>query len=147
MSSHADLLQAEPQLKRTNSSSPQPMKGRVLWVDDDPNITAALSRRFRRCGIEVLPSSDGMQGYWMALTQKPDVIVTDLRMPRWEGRDLLECLQANKVTAGIPVVVLSGYVTTEERQRLQRTGVAEVLDKPAGWRRLLTTIRSLLRHQ
>ncbi len=117
----------------------------MLWVDDDPNITAALSRRFRRRGIQVLPASDGMQGYWLAVTRKPDVIVTDLRMPRWEGRDMLECLTTNEVTNNTPIVVLSGYVTPDERRQLERIGVSAVLDKPASWRTLLKTIRSLLR--
>lgn len=122
-----------------------PICGRVLWVDDDPNVTAALTRRFRRKGVQIWPAADGMQGYWMAITRKPDVIVTDLRMPRWEGRDLLECLLLNNKTASVPLVVLSGYITGEERQSLERMGVAAVLDKPANWRTLFTTIRDLMR--
>ena len=85
-----------------------------------------------------------MQGYWVALTKKPDLIVTDLRMPRWEGHDLLECLLANAETSAVPIVVVSGYVTPDERERLEGLGVAAVLDKPASWKDLQRTIRSLL---
>lgn len=135
---------ADPQPRRPRKRRRPAVRGRVLWVDDDTNITAAVTRRFRRKGYEVWPASDGMQGYWMAVTRKPDVIVTDLRMPRWEGRDLLECLLANNVTSGTPVIVVSGYVTPEERQRLQRMGIAAVFDKPVNWPELQRTIRQLL---
>ncbi|TWT42902.1 response regulator [Botrimarina hoheduenensis] len=120
------------------------VRARVLWVDDDPNITAALSRRLYRKGIELWPASDGMQGYWFAVTRKPDIIVTDLRMPRWDGRDLLECLLANGMTTGVPVVVVSGYVTPAERSRLEHQGVAAVLDKPVAWPLLCKTFERLL---
>lgn len=119
-------------------------KHRVLWVDDDANLTAAFSRRLRRKGIEVLPASDGMQGYWLTITKRPDLVITDLRMPRWEGSDLLDCLTGNDETAGVPIVVLSGYVTPEIESRLRRLGVAAVLDKPVAWRRLMDTLRNHL---
>jgi CheY-like chemotaxis protein len=119
-------------------------RGRILWVDDDLNITAAVTRRFRRKGYEIDPASDGMQGYWMAVTRKPDVIVTDLQMPRWEGDDLLGCLLANSETKNIPVIVVSGYVTPTERRRLELLGVEAVFDKPVEWPALLLAVRQAL---
>ena len=133
---------AEPSPPKRRRRPPR-VRARVLWVDDDPNITAAVTRRFRRRGVQVWPASDGMQGYWMAVTRKPDLIVTDLRMPRWEGRDLIECLLANRVTCTAPLVVISGYVTPQERSNLLRAGVAAVLDKPVPWPALLSVVREL----
>lgn len=121
----------------------RPARGRILWVDDDPNLTSAACRRLRKRGYEVIPASDGMQGYWHAVTRKPDVIITDLRMPRWEGRDLLECLLSNAQTASVPVIVASGYVTPEDEMRLERMGVADVIDKPISWNRLLKLLSEL----
>jgi CheY-like chemotaxis protein len=83
----------------------------------------------------------------MAVTRKPDVIVTDLRMPRWEGRDLLECLLANNVTAAIPILVVSGYVSPDDHRRLERMGVAAVFNKPIEWPPLLKVIRELTRRE
>lgn len=131
--------------KRPSRRRRPPVWGRVLWVDDDPNITAAFKRRFRRKGIDIWPASDGMLGYWHAVTRKPDVIVTDLRMPRWEGGELLESLLSNGATVGVPLVVVSGYVTPAERERLEGIGVSAVLDKPIAWRPLYTTLRDLIR--
>lgn len=116
-----------------------------MWADDDPNITVAHARRLRRRGVKVLPATDGMQAYWLAVTERPDLVVTDLRMPRWEGRDLLECLLQNSQTAGVPIAVVSGYVTPEDERRLLRDGVAAVLHKPVEWDRLHRVLRGLLR--
>ena len=123
---------------------PRRVKHRVLWVDDDPNLTAAFTRRLRRKGIEVTPASDGMQGYWLTVTKRPDLVITDLRMPRWEGEDLLDCLIGNSETAGVPVIVLSGYLIPEMKSRLLRLGVAAVLEKPVDWEELLRTLRKHL---
>lgn len=122
-----------------------PVRYRVVWADDDPNITAAHARRLRRRGVKVLPAADGMQAYWLAVTEKPDLVVTDMRMPRWEGRDLLECLLQNSQTANVPIAVVSGYVTPAEEQRLLDDGVAAVLSKPVEWDRLHRVLRGLLR--
>lgn len=124
---------------------PRRAKHRVLWVDDDENLTAAFSRRLRKKGIAVTPASDGMQGYWLTLTHRPDLVITDLRMPRWLGGDLLDCLIGNAETAGVPVIVLSGYVTPDVRKQLLRLGAAEVLDKPIAWEDLLATLRRHLK--
>lgn len=136
------LSRAEPSPAERDRRSA--VQGRILWVDDDPNLTAAAHRRFRKRRIQMWSAADGMQGYWLAVTRKPDVIITDLRMPRWEGRDLLETLLTNKLTCTLPVIVLSGYVTPDERERLMRLGAIGVFEKPADWTELLRMVRPLL---
>lgn len=140
--SRLEPLPSQP--ARSSKRRRQVSRGRILWVDDDLNITAAVSRRFRRKGYELVPASDGMQGYWMAVTRAPDVIVTDLQMPRWEGNDLLGCLLANSETKNVPIIVVSGYITPPERRRLELLGVKATFDKPVDWPILLQTVRQLI---
>lgn len=61
------------------SDPPQPPT--VLAVDDDPDISQALRLRLCAHGVNVLRAFNGMQGYWMALKESPDVIITDFKMP------------------------------------------------------------------
>ncbi|MEM6799291.1 MAG: response regulator [Planctomycetota bacterium] len=117
-------------------------KHTVLWVDDDPNVSAAFARRLLRYSIRVVPASDGMQGYWMALTKSPDAIVTDLRMPRWEGEELVDCLKHNATTRAIPTIVLSGYVADFSENFRTDYGIDAVLEKPIALEKLLATLRS-----
>lgn len=116
-------------------------KHSVLWVDDDPNVSAAVGRRLLRHSIRVLPASDGMQGYWLALTKRPDAIVTDLRMPRWEGQELLESLRENAATQAIPTIVLSGYASQFRGQSAASLGVEAVLEKPVELDKLLAALK------
>lgn len=117
----------------------------VLWVDDDPNIAAASSRRLARHSIRVIPASDGMQGYWYALTRKPDAIVTDLRMPRWRGEDLVDCLVMNSATRGIPTILLSGYLSDLDCRYESAPGIEAVLEKPTDLKQLISVLRTCWR--
>lgn len=109
----------------------------VLCIDDDPQITDAIARRLRRYNIQVVRAFHGMQGYWMAVTEKPDVIITDLRMPQGDGETVLECIKRNAQTAAIPVVVLTGVQEAGQQRRLEHAGAAGYLNKPVRFEDLL----------
>ena len=138
MSIPADAVMIEESAEKAKST------GRVLWVDDDPNLAAGFARRLKRYNIQIMHAFDGMQGYWMALNQKPDVIVTDLKMPKWPGNDLVECLSLNRELAGIPTIVVSGHAGAAEKKRLEAMGVVAVLEKPVGLEDLLVELRKFL---
>ena len=53
----------------------------VLTIDDDPNVLQAIQRGFRRYNINLLQAYHGAHGIWLATTQEPDLIITDVRMP------------------------------------------------------------------
>ena len=95
---------------------------KLLCIDDDPNISEAFARRFHRYGIEVERAYHGMHGYWLAVTSKPDVIITDLRMPLGEGEYVVQCLERNAETAHIPVIVLTGFKETGLAEHLRGLG-------------------------
>lgn len=112
----------------------------VLCVDDDPNISEAIARRLLRHGIRVLRAYDGMQGCWLAATEKPAVIVLDVAMPNGNGVEIIECLKRNKQTANIPVVVLTGKTDPSLCQTMQDLGAARFLSKPIPFDELLDEI-------
>jgi len=116
---------------------------RVLWVDDDPHLAAGFARRLRRHDIQIIHAYDGMQGYWMAASQNPDVVITDLKMPKWPGQDLVECLNLNTQLAGIPTIVVSGHATAADKKKLTALGVIAVLEKPIGLEDLLVELHKL----
>jgi response regulator RpfG family c-di-GMP phosphodiesterase len=130
----------------SQDSQPQEKATRVptvLFIDDDPQILEAIARRLRRYEIEVLQAYHGMQGYWMAVTAKPDVIVTDLRMPQGDGETVLECLKRNAQTATIPVVVLTGKQQSGLKRHMENVGAAGYLSKPVKFEDL---VQELNRH-
>jgi DNA-binding response OmpR family regulator len=102
----------------------------ILCIDDDPEITDALRIRFRKYDVDVLTAYHGMLGYWLATTEHPDLVITDLRMPQGEGKYVVECLRNNAATCAIPVIVLTGQRGAELSRELKRLDVEIVLTKP-----------------
>lgn len=119
----------------------------VLWVDDEAKVSAAVARNLLRHSIRVIPAADGMQGYWLALTRRPDAIVTDLKMPRWRGDEFVRCLHQNEATRGIPTVILSGYADELDDDFSEKYGIEAVLEKPLCFDTLLTALRRCLPKQ
>jgi len=103
---------------------------RVLCVDDDPAIVAAIEMRLKRYDVQVMGFFTGMQGYWEAITHRPDLIITDLRMPQGDGTYLLECLKQNPKTSHIPVLVFSGLRGDDLAERVKHLGAESLLQKP-----------------
>ena len=107
-----------------------PKPATILVVDDDPNIPDAMMRQFRPFHVKVLPAYHGMQGLALATSQKPDLIIIDLRMPRGPGDYVVECLKRNARTRHIPIIVLTGQPSGYMKHRLAKLGIDAYLNKP-----------------
>jgi response regulator RpfG family c-di-GMP phosphodiesterase len=103
---------------------------KVLCIDDDPAITSAIERRLQGYEVDVLTAYFGTQGIWLAVTEHPDAIITDMRMPNGQGDYVVECLKKRDDTNKIPVVVLSGQKDCQTKQRMLALGVERYLQKP-----------------
>ena len=120
---------------------------KILVVDDDPNITRALWRRFRSVGIEVIRSHHGKEGIVLAMTEHPDVIITDYKMPGISGERLLMNLKSNNVTKNIPVIMITGVTFggredyALKRQVMGRGGAVSFMNKPLDFETLLVELR------
>jgi len=125
----ASMLQVEPARSGASRRDPR-MRARVLCIDDDPNVCDALARSLRLFGVEVIPAYFGMQGYWLAVTEKPDAIILDVAMPKGAGDEILECLRENSQTAHIPVVVITGKEDPGLSRYMYRLGANAFLNKP-----------------
>ena len=80
--------------------------------------------------VEVHSARYGTHGYWDALVHRPDVIITDLRMPQGSGDYVVECLKRNQNTRDIPVIVLTGRDDPALQRYLKALGVAQYFIKP-----------------
>lgn len=115
----------------------------VLCIDDDPDISTSIRLRLSEFEVDVKRTFHGMQGFAVAAQDKPDVIITDLRMPMGEGKLVLEMLKRNSHTAHIPVIVLTGQPGDDLPGCMYRLGAAKFFRKPVLFDELL---RELARH-
>ncbi|MCL4472773.1 MAG: response regulator [Actinobacteria bacterium] len=93
---------------------PQGNGQKILVVDDDVNHVVLLKKRLEASGYKTLMSHDGVDGLNQAVHQRPDLIITDVLLPRMNGFELVEQLKANPETNTIPIIMMSAVYVTEE---------------------------------
>jgi CheY-like chemotaxis protein/Tfp pilus assembly protein PilZ len=102
----------------------------VLVVDDEATARELLAACFRSRGDNVRTASDGLQALAMALKKAPDVIVTDVHMPRLDGWHLLRMIRSRPSLEHVPVVFLTQFENEGERLLSYQIGVDDYVGKP-----------------
>ena len=122
-----------------------PMSPRtVLIVEDDPVILRLLEVNFELEGLEVLLAEDGAAGLELAKERRPDLVVTDIMMPKLSGIELVESLKADPLTAHIPIILLSAKAQTADLKAGMDAGADDYVTKPFEPLDLLDRANSLL---
>jgi two-component system alkaline phosphatase synthesis response regulator PhoP len=85
----------------------EPSNTRILIVEDEEILLTALSEELKQEGFQVLAAKDGVEGVEKALSEKPDLILLDLVMPRLDGIGALKQMKENADIKDIPVVILT----------------------------------------
>ena len=104
--------------------------GRVLVVDDEPDVLLLCRLNLQQRGHELLEAADGSTALKIARDRHPDVIVLDLMLPGISGYDVLEALQRDAETTNIPVLVLTAKSLRADRERSHGLGASAFLTKP-----------------
>lgn len=107
----------------------QPMKTRVLLVDDDPSILEMYSERLSLAGYEVIAAATGEDGMARAVDSAPAIILLDIRLPRTNGLDMLDILKNTDATKHIPIILLTAMSGPEVRERALAAGADDFLLK------------------
>ena len=102
----------------------------VLVVDDDPVILRLLEVNFQLEGIDVTTAADGDEGVERARRLNPDVVISDIMMPKVNGLELLAMLRDDPLTAALPVILLSAKAQAADVQRGLELGAADYITKP-----------------
>jgi CheY-like chemotaxis protein len=113
---------------------------RVLIVDDDPATRLLYALNLELEGLLVLEASDGRGGLARARSELPDIVLTDVMMPGFDGFQLAEALRADELTRLIPVVFLSGETTAGNEARAHELGALAYLVKPVNLRALASLV-------
>ena len=102
----------------------------VLVIDDDPVILELLRVNFEIEGFDVICATDGEDGFKKAQTHRPDVVISDIMMPRRDGLQLLTDLKAHPDTQDLPVILLSAKAQKNEVQQGLDLGADDYITKP-----------------
>jgi two-component system, cell cycle response regulator DivK len=117
---------------------------KILLVEDDSTNRDIISRYLTLLGYRIVVALDGMQAVALAQTERPDLILMDMRLPVIDGWEATRRIKAAPATRTIPVVALTAYAMDNDRRLCLEAGCDDYETKPLEFPRLLEKIRSIL---
>lgn len=119
-------------------------QAKILIVDDDPDLRAALRLRLRASKYETVNAVDGYSAITQAHKERPDLIILDLGLPAGDGFVVLDRLHRHPELADIPVIVLTARDAHAAEKQVMKAGACAFFQKPADNEELMSEIRSTL---
>ena len=119
-------------------------KLKILVIEDEETVRDLVRRVLEKAGYEVLVAPDGQAGYERALTERLDLVVSDLLTPRMHGYEVIKRLKATPATRRLPVIVLSAKAYPADQRKALEMGAAAFLAKPFRPPALLELVSSVL---
>ncbi len=123
-----------------------PRSARVLVVEDSPDLLRFIALQLSR-DYKVLTATDGIEGWERAKEDIPDLVITDLMMPRKDGHWLVDQLRNGAATRRIPIVMLTARGQTEDRVKARQGGADVFLSKPFSVGELKAAVAALLKRK
>ena len=120
---------------------------RVLVIDDTEELRAVIAATLCHAGYAVRQADNGRNGILLALSQRPDLILCDVRMPEMDGYRTLAAIRGCHSTAAIPFILMTGSTDRDEFRRGMVCGADDYLMKPFTGRELLDAVKSRLERQ
>lgn len=119
------------------------MGKKVLVVEDHHDTSFMLCRLLKMEGYEVEHAIDGIVGYSTATNEHPDLIVTDIQMPRMNGIEMIKRIREEDEFRQTPIIVMSAYGKRIIDDAI-KAGADDFVEKPIDFDKFLTTIRAKL---
>ncbi|MCW8893744.1 MAG: response regulator [Deltaproteobacteria bacterium] len=119
----------------------------VLLVDNHEIVLSAAEAALKKEGYSIYKARNGAEGLKIATQLQPDLIITDIPMPRMDGIEMFKAIQANKDIAKVPVIALSARTAAEEEYRLLEMGFFDFIAKPINPIRLMARVKRAIWYQ
>ncbi|MEB3276431.1 MAG: response regulator transcription factor [Cyanobacteriota bacterium] len=140
-----DSSGSQPSAPETSPAPATPV--RLLLVDDEPGLRTAVKAYLDDEGFAVTTANDGEHGWQLAQEQLPDVVITDVMMPRCDGYGLLARLRGDERLGGTPVIFLTAKGMTADRIAGFQAGCDDYIPKPFDPDELVARVRNVVRRQ
>ena len=114
---------------------------KILIVDDDTDMLEAYALAFSQMLVEVITTPDPLEAVRIIATTKFAVILSDLRMPVMTGVQLASYIRSDKLNHDTKLFIISGAVTDEAVEKLERLGIVEIIEKPVDFSALTEKVK------
>ncbi|MBN2381618.1 Flp pilus assembly complex ATPase component TadA [bacterium] len=148
----ADFITPD-QAKDEVSARPQPppdlkarglTKPKVLVVDDEPKIQLMVKASLKQINCEVITANNGEEGLIMVEKHTPNLVISDINMPRMNGFDFCKAMRRNILTAFIPFIMLTSRDSAEDKLKGFQLGTDDYMTKPFDYKELQARVQRLL---
>ena len=147
---HLDLLPSLPapteKLKLPTASPTASEKPTVLIVEDNEDMRQFI-RYILSDDYNLIEAENGEEGFEVAKKHLPDVVISDVMMPKTDGFDLCQLIKTNVATNHIPVILLTAYALDEQKQVGFESGADAYIAKPFNIKLLKTRVRKLIENR
>jgi CheY-like chemotaxis protein len=106
------------------------MAKKILIVDDDRQIALLLASRLKAHKYEVVVAFDAVQAVAKAFSEKPDLILLDIKMPAGGGISVMDHLRNSVDTVSTPIIIITAYPSPEIQQKAKEKGAVDFISKP-----------------
>jgi CheY-like chemotaxis protein len=117
---------------------------RVLLVEDNEDNLVVYRTILEHVGFLVIEARDGEEGVSRARTERPDIILMDISIPKMDGWEATQRLKADGETASIPIIALTAHALEEDRLKAMRAGCDGYLAKPVEPRRVVEEVEKFI---
>lgn len=141
--------ESQPAAPDHGPDDPQPpaAPARLLLVDDEPGLRTAVQAYLEDEGFQVTTAVDGEDGWAKAQELLPDLVISDVMMPRLDGYGLLRKLRADEHLGGTPVIFLTAKGMTADRIEGFQAGCDDYIPKPFDPDELVARVHNVVRRQ
>lgn len=120
------------------------MAKKILIVDDEENIVTMVEARLMGNGYDVITANDGQEGLAKARSEKPDLIILDIMLPKIDGYKVCRMLKFDEQYKHIPVILFSARTQDSDLETGKQQGADAYITKPFQPEALLSKIKELL---
>lgn len=109
---------------------------KILIIDDEEILRQLMEHVLSGDGHETITAEDGVAGIVLAKSDAPDLIISDMSIPKMTGWDMVKALKADPTTKDIPIIALTAHATADDRAAAFDAGISTYEEKPLDMARL-----------
>jgi len=116
----------------------------ILIVEDEPRNLTLLRDLLQVSGYKTIEATDGEQGVELAKSNKPDLILMDVQMPKMDGLEATRILKADANTKNIPIICITSSAMKGDREKIIQAGCDDYMSKPVDINEVLNKVAEML---
>lgn len=115
----------------------------ALIIEDNPDNIVLITRLLEKAGYQTIPASTGKEGIEKTIQNMPDFIILDIQLPDIDGREVLRRIREVETCAAIPIIAMTSYAMSGDREKLLASGCDGYIEKPIDPLRVISQIQQI----